>query len=261
LLNLQTIYTILVNSLDLFDGFQPISLDEMNNVKLLDRMDRKFMFHIRHLQDILFLAKDDYYILEIAGKRSARYETTYFDTPDYEMFTKHHNGKLNRYKVRFRSYVDSNVNFFEIKFKSNKGRTIKKRIRLKDNNWTLEGDTADLLERKSPYKSSDIIPAIQVNYTRITLVNKNMKERLTIDLGLNFEHGEKKAAFPSLIIAELKQDRSGESAFMNIMQTKRIKQASMSKYCLGIASTVNNIKLNNFKAKVRYVNQLFTEKV
>jgi hypothetical protein len=217
------------------------------------------MFHIRHLNDILALAKNDYYILEINGKRSARYETTYYDTPEYDMYTKHHNGKLNRYKVRFRSYVDSNMNFFEVKFKSNKGRTVKKRIRLNDNNWTLEGEAGEFLERKTTYKPAELFPAIQVNYNRITLVNRNMAERLTIDFGLNYKHGEKTVGFPSLIIAEVKQDRSGESAIMDIMQNKRIQQASLSKYCLGIASSVNNVKTNNFKPKVRYVYQLFSK--
>lgn len=249
------------NTLDLFDDFQPISLDEMNNVKLLNRMDRKFMFHIRHLNDILALAKPDYYILEIKGKRSARYETTYYDTANYDMYTKHHNGKLNRYKVRFRSYVDSNMNFFEVKFKSNKGRTVKERIRMDDSNWTLDGKAGRFLEKKTIYKVSDLSPALQVNYSRITLVNRNMAERLTIDFGLNYIHGEKKVGFPNLIIAELKQDRTGESAIMNIMQSKRIQQASMSKYCLGITSSVNNIKTNNFKSKVRYVNQLLSKQV
>lgn len=247
------------NSFDLYSGFEPISLDEMNKVKLLDRMDRKFMFHVSHLNDILAMAGEHFFILEISGKRFARYETTYYDTPGFDMYTRHHNGKLNRYKVRFRSYVDSNLNFFEIKFKSNKGRTIKSRIKLPDNKWSLEGETGRLLEKKTIYKASDLTPALQVNYNRITLVNKNMTERLTIDFGLNYECGDKRAELPSLIIAEVKQDRSGSSEFITIMQQMRIKPASMSKYCLGIASTVNNVKLNNFKQKVRYVNQIFSK--
>lgn len=247
------------NSFDLYSGFEPISLDEMNKVKLLDRMDRKFMFHVSHLNDILAMAGEHFFILEISGKRFARYETTYYDTPDFDMYTRHHNWKLNRYKVRFRSYVDSNLNFFEIKFKSNKGRTIKSRIKLPDNKWSLEGETGTLLEKKTIYKASDLTPALQVNYNRITLVNKNMTERLTIDFGLNYVCGDKRAELPSLIIAEVKQDRSGSSEFITIMQQMRIKPASMSKYCLGIASTVNNVKLNNFKQKVRYVNQIFSK--
>lgn len=217
------------------------------------------MFHVSHLNDVLAMAAKHYYILEISEKRFARYETTYFDTPDFDMYTRHHNGKLNRYKVRFRSYVDSNLNFFEIKFKSNKGRTIKSRIKLRDDKWSLEGETGWLLEKKTPYVASDLIAALQVNYNRITLVNKSMTERLTIDFGLHYLCGQKSAELPSLIIAEVKQDRSGSSEFITIMQEKRIKPASMSKYCLGIASTVNNVKLNNFKQKVRYVNQIFSK--
>lgn len=246
------------NSFDLFSGFDSISLDEMNQVKLLDRMDRKFMFHVTHLNDVLALVKQNYFILEIANKRFARYETTYFDTPDFNMYTRHHNGKLNRHKVRFRSYVDSDLHFFEVKFKSNKGRTIKKRLKLHNNQWSLEGETGKMLEKKTIYKASSLQPALQVNYNRITFVSKNMTERLTIDFGLNYEHGEKRVDLPSLIIAEVKQDRSGSSAFTSIMLEKRIKAASMSKYCLGIVSTVDNVKHNNFKVKVRYVNQILS---
>ena len=249
------------HKIDLFGGFLPISLDEMNKVKLLDRMDRNYMFHVSQLNDVLSFASNHYYILEISDKRFARYETTYFDTPDFEMYTLHHNGKLNRYKVRFRSYVDSNLNFFEIKFKSNKGRTIKSRLKLPSNKWSLEGDTGRLLERNTTYKSSDLNPALKVNYNRITLVNKNMTERLTIDFDLNYVCGEKSANLPSLVIAEVKQDKSGSSEFISIMQQKRIKPASISKYCLGIASTVDNVKLNNFKQKIRYVNQIFSKHV
>ena len=47
----------------------------------------------------------------------------------------HQNKKLNRYKIRQREYLISDISFFEIKFKSNKGRTIKKRIKTKNCLW------------------------------------------------------------------------------------------------------------------------------
>lgn len=237
-----------------------ISLGEMNKVKLLDRLDKKYMFHVDQLPEILALARKDYYALEIDGKKYAGYNTTYYDTPDFEMYTKHHNGKLNRYKVRFRTYIDSNINFFEIKFKTNKGRTKKSRIQLPESDHIIHGEEAEkLLERKTPYTSPDLIPALLVNYNRITLVNRNMTERITIDFLLNYKHGDNRAGYPSLIIAEVKQDKSDSSPFINIMQEKRIKSASISKYCLGIASTVKDIKINNFKIKIKYVNQLFSK--
>lgn len=245
------------NALEILNTFTPISLEEMSKVKLLDRMDKKYMLHADQLEEVLLLSRNEYFVLEIAEKKYASYETTYFDTIDYEMYTKHHNGKLNRYKVRFRTYADSNLNFFEIKFKTNKGRTKKSRIQLPDNKHLIDGDAEKLLLRKTNYTSASLSPVLEVKYKRITLVNRDMTERITIDFGLTYNHNEQQFNVPKLIIAEVKQDKSSASPFTALMQEKRIKNVSLSKYCLGIASTVNNVKINNFKPKVKYVNQLF----
>ena len=247
-----------LNIEELLDGFDPISLDRMNSVKLLDRMDTKYMFHVCHLEDILAQLKNDYFILTIEGNRFSHYETVYYDTSDYEMYTQHQNGKLNRYKVRLRTYVDSNLNFFEIKFKTNKGRTIKKRVQLEKKDLSIAGEAQKLLEKKTNYEVTSLKPAMQVNYKRITLISKNMTERLTIDFGLSFTRGKECIDMANLVITEIKQNRSGHSPFTAIMLEKRIKSTSLSKYCLGMASIVENIKINNFKSKLRYVNQLLS---
>ena len=109
--------------------YQPISLQEMDDVKLLDRTDTKFAFHDKELPGILEKLRSDYFVLEVQGKRSTQYETLYFDTEDFDFYLRHHNQKLNRYKARFRKYVESNLVFFEVKFKSNRNRTIKDRIK------------------------------------------------------------------------------------------------------------------------------------
>ena len=245
------------DTLNILNTFDTISLEEMSRVKLLDRMDKKYMLHADQLSEMLLLLKNEYFVLEIAQKKFASYETTYFDTADYEMYTKHHNGKLNRYKVRFRTYADSNLNFFEVKFKTNKGRTKKSRVQLPDNKHCIEGDAEKLLLRKTNYTATMLSPVLEVKYSRITLVNSNMTERITIDFGLNYNHNNKLFDVPNLIIAEVKQEKTATSAFTALMQEKRIKTVSLSKYCLGITSTVENVKHNNFKPKIRYVNQLF----
>lgn len=105
-----------------------IQLEEMEQVKLMNRTDTKYWFHFKHLQELLQEIKNDYFVLEINQKSELPYSTTYYDTLNNSMFLEHHNGKLNRYKVRRRSYVSSEICFLEMKFKNNKGRTIKKRI-------------------------------------------------------------------------------------------------------------------------------------
>jgi len=236
--------------------FKPISLDEMNGVKLLNRMDKKFTFSYSLLDEILRDASAHYRILEIDGLRYAHYETRYYDTPEFEMYIKHHNRKLNRNKVRFRTYLDSGIHFFEVKFKTNKGRTIKKRVSRDLNDYSITGTAEELLKKRTIYPSEGLQEAIRVYYSRITLVSNDLKERLTIDLDLRFDHQGNKAGYPGMVIAEVKQDKSAASPFIQLMRNKRISDISISKYCLGVASTVFNIKINNFKIKINHVQKL-----
>lgn len=219
-------------------------------------MDKKFTFPTAQLESILLSSTNKYRILTIEEKRFARYETRYYDTPDYDMYTKHHNRKLNRNKVRFRTYLDSSIHFFEVKFKTNKGRTIKKRLQLDMNDYSIGTGADSLLLKHTHYLKSELQEAMCVYYTRITLVSKDLKERLTIDMDLHYEHGGKSIGFPNMVIAEVKQDKSGTSPFTNIMHELRIKDISISKYCLGVASLVPNVKKNNFKIKLQHVKKL-----
>ena len=50
---------------EILKTFDPISLQEMDNVKLMDRTDTKFTFNIRELPAVLQEAKSDYKILEV----------------------------------------------------------------------------------------------------------------------------------------------------------------------------------------------------
>lgn len=228
----------------------------MDSVKLLDRTDIKFMFHIELLPEILYSALKDYKVLTIAGLRYGHYETIYYDTPEYEMYTNHHNGKLNRYKIRFRRYVDSDLNFFEIKFKNNKGRTKKTRIVYNSDEFKISGDSQLLLEKKTNYQAEALKQAIQVNYNRITLVSKRFSERVTIDFGMTDIYKDQKHELPNLVIVEIKQDSTQKSPFIDLMKQKRIPSSSMSKYCLGVATCIPEIKTNQFKYKLQYVNKL-----
>lgn len=228
----------------------------MYGVKLMDRTDAKFVFNIRELLAVLNEAKAYYHILDIEGNRISRYRTLYFDTEHFELYNKHHNGKLNRYKIRHRTYVESNIGFLEVKFKNNKGRTLKTRIKelmVPDLN---KGKALTFLEKMLPFSPLSLVPKIHINYTRITLVNKVSAERLTLDLNLEFENGEIRKSFDQLVIAEVKQDSKIVSPFISIMHHKHIRESSISKYCFGVASVFPEVKKNNFKQKFSHINKL-----
>lgn len=242
---------MLENLKQLQDKFEPITLDEMDGVKLLDRTDTKFLFHASKLDGVLTEMMKHYRLLEIEGARSTDYESLYFDTDDFALYTRHHNGKLNRYKVRYRKYLSSGQHYFEIKFKNNKGRTQKSRIKDTAINTVIRDKAKAFLEENSPLLAQQLKPALWVYYTRMTFVSKNLKERLTMDLNLKFKREGEEAAFENLVIAELKQDKaSGHSAFNSIMRMFHIQSNSMSKYSLGIVKLVPDVKKNNFKPKL-----------
>ena len=84
----------------LLSSFKPISLEEMDSVKLMDRTDTKFVFHRSSLPIVLSAISKNYRALEVENSRWSPYETLYFDTPSLELYMRHHNEKMNRYKIR-----------------------------------------------------------------------------------------------------------------------------------------------------------------
>ncbi len=62
------------------------------------------------------------------GKRLNHYRTLYFDTPDFELYLLHVNGRADRYKVRSREYTDTHLSYLEVKHRTPKDRTIKERL-------------------------------------------------------------------------------------------------------------------------------------
>jgi hypothetical protein len=241
---------------EILSGYEPISLAEMDSVKLMNRVDTKYMFHMDQLNDILSDLQPEFRVLEINRNRIGRYETLYFDTEDHKLYFDHHNGHANRFKVRKRRYIESGQSYFEIKCRNNKGRTVKERIRQKESPEDITGKSAALLKEMTKLTPEMIKPALWIIFSRITLVNKQMSARLTIDLGLKYRLGNKQKEYPGLVIAELKQDISAKSPFMDIMHKYHIVDTSISKYCLGIISMNKNIKHNNFKPKLLRLKKL-----
>ena len=91
----------------LVQKFAPITLKEMDAVALLNRIDTKFVLTNRQLLDALAAVQQDYRVLSVNGQRLNHYRTLYFDTPDFDLYRLHVNGRADRYKVRTREYTDS----------------------------------------------------------------------------------------------------------------------------------------------------------
>ena len=238
---------------------ESLSLEEIQKASLLKRKDRKYIFSTHLLPYILKQMSRDYRVLEINGKRSQFYRTYYYDTPELEMYHKHHRGFSSRHKVRIREYTASDLRFLEVKRKNAKGITNKKRVQ------TSGMDHADLtkeglfLESNSPYRSEGVAFALENQFNRITLVSHNQIERVTLDHQLNFSGSEEetKVDLPGVCVAEIKYEgHLSGSVIHKVLRQSKIAPRRFSKYAIGMALLHPGLKQNRFKAKVRSVHQI-----
>ncbi|MCQ2142819.1 MAG: polyphosphate polymerase domain-containing protein [Bacteroidales bacterium] len=246
---------------------EPITLEEMDSIKLMNRVDTKFLTTEETLEKALAMAAGEgYRILVTDGLRISPYDTLYYDTPELRMYTEHRRKKLTRKKVRVRTYVASGITFLEVKRKNNKGRTKKKRMEVPSGEMTdFRSDAAAcaFLLEKSGYAAGDIAPRLYTRFHRITLVNPEKTERLTVDMSLEFENfssGMKVSLGPAVII-ELKQDGLADSRIRHILNELRVKPARVSKYCIGTALAEPSARPGRFAEKIRYIEKLTGTKI
>jgi hypothetical protein len=231
--------------------FEPVSLEALEALSLMNRTDTKCVFHVRLLPELLAKVAGHYLVLEINNQRLMPYTSTYFDTPDYLLYTNHHNGVLARYKVRFRDYLISDRTFFELKRKTNKSRTKKKRMEVPFRTQEIAPEGFDFLAAHSPLAGVPLIKVLENRFTRITLAGFATNERVTLDVDMEYVVNGKNLALEGLVIAEIKRGRaSTHSPMMQALHEMHITPSGFSKYCIGIVSLVEGVKYNNFKPKL-----------
>lgn len=237
--------------------YEPISLAEMSEVKLMNRIDTKFVTTVQKLALLLRMAKDAYWAQEIDGERNMAYDTTYFDTKDFDMYLQHLHGHTGRQKLRFRTYVSSGLQFMEVKTKNNHNRTKKKRMAVTDMNIN-DSDKREFLHDHLRYDTGDLQPTLNNHFKRITLVNKAKTERLTIDTCLEFHNPLTglDCEMGDLVIIELKRDGLCYSPVLEMLRQLAIHPHSFSKYCMGSALSNDHLAANRFKPKLADIKKI-----
>ena len=231
--------------------FSSTSLTELNELGLDNRVDSKFVIPITMLEDVIEHLSHDYSILTIDNENIFTYENTYFDTSNRYFYQSHHNGKLNRYKLRFRRYKESNLCVLETKFKNNKSRTIKHRIPIKQD---YQQNIIAFINAQVRSTTGKLSPKLFNNYHRMTFTHLQNKEKITIDFNLGFENPDKSLQYhiDDYFVVEVKaNDKVHRSEFSLYCKNNGIRENRFSKYCMGICLTnTNELKKNNFKKKL-----------
>jgi len=237
--------------------YSKITLEEMNNVKLMDRVETKFVISAKQLPFILDQLQNDYKVVSISGIEIPTYKTVYFDTDSLYFYNEHHRQRNNRYKVRFRNYVESDLTYLEVKHKQN-GRVNKKRIKVENDQFNLSPESK-LFLKKSNIEQIGLKKQLTNNYKRITLVSMHSVERVTFDMNISFNFHGVETDLENVVIVELKQPHlSRTTPIYNVLRKAQIKPYNVSKYCIGLIKThgTGEVKYNRFKKKLIQLNKI-----
>lgn len=243
----------------LIDGFDPVTLDQLNQkAEMLSRIDNKYVVDRWSLERVLPDLLEEFDILQIENRRSFTYETRYFDDPKRSAYYEHHQGLRKGFKVRVRRYAEAGLCFLEVKVKGQRGRTIKHRLPYDPAN--LDALTPEAFEfARQTYTDHygkafeyDLRNALDVRYQRITLVAKSGGERMTIDAKLHFGTPMKTLdATSDVFIVETKSALGRGFADKCLRRIHARPTKKCSKYCVGMAALGEVNRWNRFIPTMR----------
>lgn len=230
----------------------PVSAALLASRNLLSRTDSKFLLDHDSLVPLLRELRNDYGAVLAGDTRLARYDTLYFDTPQFGCAVDHGRGRLPRFKVRVRQHVEREVSALEVKTKTPRGSTDKRR---RDKPF---GDTelspADLawVNAQLPHRQDVLVPAALTAFRRITLVGLTTMERVTIDLSLHLELEGKVVDLDRVVIVEVKQPRyAARSPVMLALRGHHASRRSFSKYVTAVMLLNPGVRRNRFLPLLR----------
>jgi hypothetical protein len=224
-----------------------ISLDELDaRASLQDRIDGKFLATREAFDEAIRVLVDEhgYEVLEIDGTRAFTYRSVYYDTHDRQSFRAHVQRRRQRFKVRTRHYVESDVQRFELKFKGRRGRTVKHATPFDHEYFQhLPAAATQFFDQslRRHYQMTVEHPlhaVLFVEYRRATLVAPDGGERVTFDWGLHVRNANERTARlrDDFALVEVKSPRERGLA-TRVLRSLGCRSISFSKFAAGIALT------------------------
>lgn len=221
----------------------PITLDELNaRAALLRRTDRKYILTEEQFLTLLATLQDDVRVLEIDGDRNPRYESLYFDTPDRQSFRAAAHKRRRRFKVRTRSYVETEESYLEVKLRDARRRTLKLRLPYAFADRDGLDDDGRAFVRDvfaghglDPALVDRLVPTLHTRFRRTTLLIPSADCRVTVDTGLTFEETAGATVVADhLLLLETKSDAQNPRVD-RLLWRMGIRPSKVSKFAIGSA--------------------------
>ena len=161
-----------------------LTLKEAKEIKLMDRIDKKYVIDFDQFCSLSSFIHDNFYIVENDGMLLIPYYSLYFDTPNMDMHKDHIEKKQHRQKIRIREY-STGEKYLEIKEKNNSEFTKKKRIPVES--YELNGET-NWIDENLIYDTKHLTKKLEVKFNRLTLISFDKESRITIDFNIRFHN-------------------------------------------------------------------------
>ncbi|MEO6606784.1 MAG: VTC domain-containing protein [Aeromicrobium sp.] len=174
-----------------FGRFAPASLDDIiERAALMRRVDRKYLVPTATAQALIRELGGSHAVLQIAGRLSTTYRSTYFDTAAFAATRSHVQRRRRRWKIRTRLYVEDDLCRVEVKTKNGRGETVKVAMASTvDHYGQLVGEdlafvSSAVAPRHPDFRVDSLQASTEVAYTRATLVDLEASCRVTLDWGM-----------------------------------------------------------------------------
>ncbi|MEJ3745222.1 polyphosphate polymerase domain-containing protein [Actinomycetes bacterium KLBMP 9797] len=242
---------------DLVGALRPIGLDDLvARAALLTRTDRKYLVPLAELPSVLGGLPGDVRVLEIDRRHAFGYRSVYFDTPDLDSYFAAARRRRRRFKLRVRSYLDTDRHYFEVKLRGPRGTTIKHRIPYADGDPRLTQParahaTTVLAEAGIGAEPARFRPVLTTRYLRSTLYVPSTGDRVTIDSGLAWilPDGRTVRTLDQAIV-ETKTPRA-TSPIDRLLWSLRYRPCAVSKYGTGLAALRPELPANHWHPVLR----------
>lgn len=206
---------------------------------LQHRVDRKYLVPLDRARHLITRLADSHHVLDLGGRRTTNYLSTYFDTPELGAWRAHTQGRRRRWKVRTRMYAEDGLCRVEVKTKDGRGATVKHALTVPAAEYGRLTEHAsrfvdEVLDRAGvPVAAEELSAEAEVRYVRAALADLDGGSRVTLDGALSCHRHDRTAALdPGHVLIETKGGARSASAD-RLLLGMGVRPVSLSKYIVG----------------------------
>lgn len=219
-------------------GFEPISLDELDEAAALQRrVDHKYLISRVQFSRIAAGLRRDHRVLSIDGEQVFAYESVYFDTPSLRCYEDHVTGRRPRFKARSRLYQATGTCVFEVKLKRADGETDKRHLdQPVEAHGKLTPQAREFLQAtlsEAGLDAGEFGPSLITSFVRATFGAGAARTTCDFGVHLSLPEGPATQLREDLCLVETKSE-DGRSPADRLLDEIGAQPRSFSKYQTGI---------------------------